>query len=273
MAYITKSNSLRIISKIDFKNMGNLEGDVYKIPIYCFSIYENNNLLTLRELLKNPEFFIKEYYKPIENKDKLKYVYEGGKAACHANPNCERLNSSFKNFEIPEEIRLRGKEEVLRFRSWFKVNQYLMEKPDVFVARLQIAFGTIIKPKSIEYENSGVEQYDNLNLVELEKSINKYIFELGYYFKNANKEKQEIISRFSKNTHLAYSSKRLVNNHTRFSDETIKKFLRQYDTHFKKPIKELLIEYYRVLYNPELKFERNLLEQLGFKACETCHNC
>lgn len=272
MAYITKSNSLRIISKIDFKKIGKLEGNVYKMPIFCFSTYENNNLLGLRELLKNPELFVKEYYKPIESIDKLKYVYEGGKASYHSNPSCERLNSSYKNFEIPEEVREKGKDEVQRFRSWFRVNQYLIDQPDLFVAKLQMAFGIIISPKAIDFENSGVEEYENLNLVELEKRINKYIFEGGNYFKNATREKKEIISRFSKHTYLAYSNKSLTNNNTRFSEETIKKFLIQYDTHFKKPIKELLVEYYKVLYNPELKFEGQLLEQLGFKACASCHN-
>ena len=84
-------------------------------------------------------------------------------------------------------------------------------------------------------------------------------------------EKKEIIRRFQKYTFLAYSSNDIQNNNTKFSDETIKKFLKQYDIHFKRPIKDLLIEYYRVLYNPDLKFEGNLLEQLGFKPCRNCH--
>ena len=46
MAYLTKSNSLKIIARIDFKQIGNLEGEVYKKPIYFFSDYEKNNLLS-----------------------------------------------------------------------------------------------------------------------------------------------------------------------------------------------------------------------------------
>ena len=86
------------------------------------------------------------------------------------------------------------------------------------------------------------------------------------------KKKKEIISRFQKYTFLAYSTKDIQNNNTRFTDEAIKKFLKQYDVHFKRPIKDLLIEYYRVLHNPDLKFEGNLLEQLGFRPCGACHN-
>lgn len=272
MAYLTKSNSLKIIARIDFKQIGNLQGEVYKKPIYFFSDYEKNNLLGLKELLKDPETFIQEFYVPIENTDNLRYVYEGGKPAYHAKPDCERLNSNYRNFEIPEEIREKGKDEVLKFRSWFKENQYLLEKPDVFVERLQRFFDVTMNPKAIDYENSGVEVKENLNLEELEKRINKYISDAGQYFNNADQEKKDVIRRFQKHTFLAYSNKDIQNNNTRFSDETIKKFLKQYDVHFKRPIKDLLIEYYRVLHNPDLKFEGNLLEQLGFRPCGACHN-
>ena len=272
MAYLTKSNSLKIIARIDFKQIGNLQGEVYKKPIYFFSDYEKNNLLGLKELLKDPETFIQEFYVPIENTDNFRYVYEGGKPAYHAKHDCERLISNYRNFEIPEEIREKGKDEVLKFRSWFKENQYLLEKPDVFVAILQMAFGVTMNPKAIDYENSGVEVKENLNLEELEKRINKYISDAGQYFNNADQEKKDIIRRFQKYTFLAYSNKDIQNNNTRFSDEALKKFLKQYDVHFKRPIKDLLIEYYRVLHNPDLKFEGNLLEQLGFKPCGSCHN-
>ena len=271
MAYLTKSNSLKIIARIDFKKIGNLEGEVYKKPIFFFSDYEKNNLLGLKELLKDPETFIQEYYVPIENTDNLRYVYEGGKPAYHSKSDCERLNSNYRNFEIPEEIREKGKDEVLRFRSWFKENQYLLEKPDIFVARLQMAFGVTMNPKAIDHENSGVELKENLNLEELEKRINKYISDAGQYFNKSDQEKKEIIRRFQKYTFLAYSNKDIQNNNTRFSDESIKKFLKQYDVHFKRPIKDLLIEYYKVLHNPDLKFEGNLLEQLGFRPCGACH--
>lgn len=272
MAYLTKSNSIKIINRVDFKQIGNLQGEVYMKPIYFFSDYEKNNLLGLQELLKDPDRFIKEYYVPIVTVDNLKYVYEGGQPAYHCKSDCERLNSNYKNFEIPNEIREKGKDEIMRFRKWFKENQYLIEKPDVFVARLHMAFGVQINPKAIDYENSGVEVKENLDLVELEKRINKIISDAGNYYNNADTEKKEIIRRFQKYTFIAYSQNEIRNNNTRFKDEVLKKFLSQYDSHFKRPIKDLLIEYYRVKYNPELKFEGYLLEQLGFKPCGACHN-
>lgn len=272
MAYLTKSNSIKIISNIDFKQIGDLKGEVYIKPIYFFSTYEKNSILGLVELLKDPINFVREFYKPITIKDNLRFVFEGGQPAYHANPTCPRLNSSYKNFEIPNDIREKGKEEVVKFRNWFKENQYLLEKTDVFVARLHAAFGIMINPQSIDYDNSGVEIKENLNLQELEEKINYYLREASNYYNNSDKEKQNIIKRFSKHTFLAKSDIPLRDNDTRFSDDKIKEFLKQYDMHFKRPVKDLLIEYHRVKLNPELKFEGQLLVQLGFRPCAECHN-
>jgi hypothetical protein len=270
MAYITISNSLKILKNLDFEAIGDFGGDVYVKPIYFFSKYEENNLLFLKQLLKNPEKFIKEYYVPIVVTDNFKYVYEGTQPAYHFYSGCDRLISNYKNFEIPEEIRKRSKEEILRFRKWFKVNEYLLEKPEIFAARLHLAFNVMVNPKEIDYANSGVEVKENLNLEELEKRINQYLSDAGVFFRSANEEKKEILRKYQKYTFLAYTSKKLKNNTTPFDDQTIKNILKQYDIRFKRPVKELLIEYYRIKHNPDLKFEGQLLEQLGFKPCAAC---
>lgn len=272
MAFITKSNAKKIISKIDKNRLGIQKCEIYKNPIYFFSQYENNYLLGMKTLFSDPELFIEEYYVPIKNEDTLRYVYEGGKPAYHDCIKCKRLNSDFRNFLIPIEIRKRGKEEVDKFRHWFESNTDLLDKPDVFTARLHMAFNVVVSPKEINRKNSGVEYKENLNLEELEKRINKHISEVGEYYKKANQEKKEVIRRFEKKTFLAYKEEAIRNNDTRYSDDAIKGFLKKYDEQFKKPVTELLIEYYKVKYNPELKFEGYLLEMLGFKACSTCHH-
>ena len=40
---------------------------------------------------------------------------------------------------------------------------------------------------------------------------------------------------------------------------------------FKKPFKDLLLQYLMVKYNPDLKFDGLLLDQLGFKMCHNCY--
>lgn len=271
MAYITKSNSLKILSKVESGEINNISEEVYIKPIYFFSDYERNKLIAFKEFLKDPNNFIRKYYIPIETTDNLKFVYEGGKPSYHFKSDCERLNSNYRNFEIPESIRERGKEEVTKFRKWFRENQHLLENPEIFAARIKLAFGIIINPKAIDFENSGVEVKQNLNLYELEEQINLIISKAGQYYNAASDEKKAIIRRYQKHTFLAYSNKEIKNNNTRFKDEVIKEFLKQYDAHFKKPIKNLLIEYHMVKYNPNLQFEGFLLEKLGFRPCASCH--
>jgi hypothetical protein len=271
MAYITKSNSQRIISEIELKRFSNSDLSIYKQPIDFFNELENNKLFGLKQLLQNPEIFIKDFYVRIVKNDQMQYVYEGGKPAYHLKSDCEQLNSNYRNYEIPEEIRSRGAAEITMFRNWFKENEQLIEKPDLFVARIQLAFGISIHPRTIERENSGVEVKENLNLEELEERIDDYILKSKSYYNEADVEKKGIIRTYSKNTYLGFRKEPIRFNRTRFSDDVLKNFLREYDTHFKRPVKELLTEYYRIKFNPELKFEGQLLEQLGFKPCSICH--
>lgn len=282
MTFITKSNSVGILRKVDFQKAKALSGDVYKMPIYFFSDYERNVLLGVRKLYENPDEFVKEYYVPIIREDKHQFVFEGGKPAFHNNPTCERLNSNYINFEIPEYLkeraRLNGGAEaesklVQDFRAWFKKYMYLLkeDKKEEFVKKLDARFNYSIDPKGIEISNSGAEVKENLDLPELELRIDEIIRQAGKFYKD-NPDKQEIIRRFAK--YAWYFSRphvEIKNNDTLLSDHELKDFLNQYDQKFKLPLKALLLEYYRVLYNPDLKFEGKLLESLGFQKCKACY--
>lgn len=272
MVFITLANSNRILANLDFKDSKILKGPVYIKPIKFFNSKETHTLLSLMELLKNPEQFISECYVKIKNTDTLKYVFEGIPPAYHLTPNCKRINSKYINFEIPDEIKVKGLNEIMKFRNWFKANQEFLEKPDMFSLKLQQSFGIQIEVKEINYKNSGHEIKDNLDLEALEIRINKYLSEADEYFNNSDYKKKNVIIQFQKLTFLAYSKKPIYNNNSGYSDQAIKKFLLEYDRHFKRPVKDLLFEYYKVKYNPDLKFEGYLLEQLGFKPCHECHN-
>lgn len=270
MAYLTISNSIQILKQIDEKQFQHQEGTIYKKPIFFFGEYEKNILLGLQELWKDPENFIANYYNPIKVEDKLKYVFEGTHPAYHLDASCPRLNSNFKNFEIPQEIKNKGASEVLKFRKWFKANMHLMEKPKIFTMKLFHAFNIQINPRAIDYENSGIEEKENLNLSQLEERIDSLLRDASNFWRE-NPNKQGVIRRFQKYTFLGYRLEEIYNNDTGLSDIELKEFLREYDAKFKKPIKDLLIEYYRVKLNPDLKFEGKLLEQLGFRPCGTCY--
>lgn len=280
MAFITKSNANRILRKIDLSNIGEVEGDVYKKPIYFLGKSEVKYLLLMQALLKDPEKFAIEVYKPVINVDTFRLVYESEQPpSYHENKSCERLASRFKNFEIPFEIKIRANEkggeelektEVHKFRGWFKQNIELYKnEPANFLKKLDIDWGVQRNVSEIEKDNSGIKEIENYDLQELEKEIDKIISEAGRFFVT-NPDKQSVIRRFQKLTFLAYSTKEIYSNDTGLSDPELKEFLLKYDQSFKKPLKRLLLEYYRVKYNPELSFQGKLLEQLNFRPCFSC---
>lgn len=270
MAYITKANSKKILRKLDLKN-ANLNGKIYERPIYFFSKLEEQSLLAYQMLVKDPEKFITEVYQKVPvNEDTMTFVFEGEAPCYHNVPYCDRLNADYCNYRIPKEIIEKG--EGLRFRNWVKANLYLLEgERDILEMRIGIAFGVKVHLEDIVCKNSGFVAIENLPLNKLEEIINRKLNDAsGFYYASA--KNTCILKRFSKLTFLATKGEPIRNNDTGYSDKEVKELLTQYEQEFKKPIYELLQNYYRVKYNPELKMEDLLLEQLGFKPCQHCKN-
>jgi hypothetical protein len=290
MAYITAANYKRIIGKINLKEVCDMDVEVYKKPIYFLNKSEEKYLKSMKLLLKDPAKFAIEIYKPINSEDTLKYVFESENSPCyHSNLDCENLKSVFKNFEIPFEIKERVREKSINegkneneifflqkqqikiFRRWFRENFICFQNdPEEFLRRLDIRWNVQRNIKEIERGNSGIETILNLNLVELENEIDGVLREAGRYF-NENNDKQHLIRRFQKLTFIAYQKGEIEINDTELSDDELREFLIEYDTKFKKPIKNLLIQYYRVKYNSELSFDGLLLDRLNFKPCSNCY--
>jgi|TARA_B100001971_G_scaffold72922_1_gene67205 hypothetical protein len=270
MSFITLANTIKIILNMTDVKVIDLQGSVYKIPIYFFSRFEKNALLAVQELLKDPKNFFTEIYQPYKAVDSFTYIYEGQIPSYHEHSCCPRLNSDFQNFEIPTDIKEQGVEKVKEFRKWFKTVEHLIEKPYIFVARLHARWGINTNPRAINLYNSGSVKFNNIKIEVLEKRIDSKIKAAGqFYYKN--EKNKAILKRFSKLTFLAKKEEDIYYNDTDYSDQEIKDLLREYDKKFKRPLKADLIEYYRVKLNPEIKMEGLLLERLGFKACGQCH--
>ena len=274
--YITNSNAHRILKQIDYDKLpDDNKVAIYTKPIYFLAPWEIKKLRVTKILFENFETFVKEYYQPLENEDTLTYVFEGGQSAYHSSNTCERLNSNYTNFKIPQSIRDKGEEEVKKFRKWFYNYKPLLdmqEGKDMFYSQLFKTFGVEEVEKTSSTSNSGTSIKKNYDLKELEQTIDDYIRREYEYVKNPNTPEKDILLSFRKLTYLAYNKKPIKNNNTKFSDDEVKDFLRAYDINYKKPIMELLVEYYRVKNNPNLVFEGKLLEQLGFKPCSYCCN-
>lgn len=271
IAFITKSNFKSIISNLEEIGLDETidKANLYKWPVFFLSSFETDKLFKQREFLKDPENII-SVYKRRNKIDTKQYIYEGLQPAYHAQKNCGNLQSKYRNYEIPEEIKERGEEEIKKFRSWFKLNQnYLESKPDLFIAKMQIAFNLSTVPTAVDYDNTGATEFDNLNLDDLEDRIDSVLRAAGNFYKD-NPDKQSVIKRFQKFTYLAYKNEEIRNNDTELTDTELKSFLFEYDYKFKKPFKDLLLQYYMVRFNPDLKFNGLLLEQLGFRKCKSC---
>lgn len=271
MPFITTSNAASIVKQSEFNP--DIIGDIYKKPIYIFSKKEIASLLAIKELVSDPEKYFNSYYTPIVRKDTFRYVYEGRPPAYHSFTDCSRLTSDYKNFEIPKEVVEKGEDTVLKFRRWFRENAYLLEKPDAFQARLLAAFGVKMSLSQLKADNSGSEQLDDqlkgIKLDELENRIDILLKEAGRYY-YASEKNTTILKKWGKRTGLVYSSFPIDDNDTSYSEEEIKVFLRDYVERFKKPLRFLLIEYYKVKHNPKMEFQGALLDQLGFKYCREC---
>ena len=269
MAFITAHNAYKIVQRNNLKT-AKLTGEIYKWKIYLFSKYEEQSLLAIQELMKNPEKYFTEIYDPIYIPDSKKYVYKEQQPAYHLYDDCGRLHADFSNVELPQEIKERGDDEIERFRQWFKENSYsLADDPARFTMRLQLAFRISINPKAINYENSGNTDFSNVTVAELENSIDNLLRAAGRFY-YASEKNTQILRQFGKYSCIAFNDNPLNNNDTDYSDHEVKEFLKEYHQQFKLPLRKLLIEYYRVKLNPDLDFEENLLEVLGFKKCGNC---
>ena len=278
MAYITDANARRIINKTDLKSV-NINGLIFQKDIYCFSDFEQIQLLAYKELVKDVDRFIQKTYKPIElKKDSFSWVYEYDeeKPAFHKTLECSYLNKDYKNFSIPDEIKSKDNgqldfEKIQEFRNWFPTVQHLFENDkQAFVYRLKQKWGIVTNPAALEASNTGSQEFVNYDINQIIDKINTLIKQAGRYY-YSNSKNTIILRRFSKYTFLAYKDEKLKINDTGFPDNEVKIFLKKYDELIKRPLKKLLKDYYRIQYNPDLDFESELLKTLNFKPCSKCY--
>lgn len=260
-----------MIRKLDAVLLDSISEEIYSRDIYFFSKRERANLKGIREFFRDPEKFNMDYYKPIEVTDSLKYVYAEKQPSYHKNNNCERLTSNYKNYEIPVPIQEKGVDEIFIFREWFiKNNCHLMEvKEYIYAIQRKFPYVGEINPTTIEKNNSGVEEKENYTIESLEVKINQLLKDCDSYF-NDNLNIRELIVKYQKWTFLAYTYGPIKNNNSGFSDKELRDFLLKYDKAFKEPVKNYLIEYYRLRFNPDLEFNGLLLERMGFRKCKHC---
>jgi len=275
MAYITNSNLKRIIGKIDLTK-SKLEGTLFRRPIYFLSRFETQELLATKEFFLDPSKFVNEYYKKLIVKRDSQMIFNKKTTSYHSDSDCVRLNSDYSNYKIPDEILQRGDVVVEQFRLWFIQNIYLLEsgeqaKVQALQERCRLKFGLKELPLLVHYENSGATCLTNNSLLEVEANIIDLLKAAGRHYYSSPKT-NKILRRFSKCTFLISRDQPIYGNDTGYSEEEVREELKYYFENFKKPVIDQLKQWYRIQYNPDLNFDDNLLDQLGFEPCKGCHD-
>ena len=303
LVYITKNNFSKIIRKIPVMDV-NLDGDLYvhsNVNLnLIFSKFEKSELLLYKMLSEDPEKFLNEVYTQISKReDTYTWVYEEKKKPCyHGKHDCPRLHSNFENYKVPLPIKYKGietdillerlklsdlsndeqnliKTNVENYRNWWVnigENLYKSDK-DVFLMRVNMVFQPnprITDIKEFKQENSGIEEFNNCTLSEIEKNIDDLIIAArNYYFEN--EKHTSILRAYSKYTyHILVKNEFPRFEECNYSYEEIRSFLEDYNKRFKEPLKNLLKNYFRIKNNPDLKMESTILDELGFVPCGSC---
>ena len=303
LVYITKNNFSKIVRRIPVMDV-NLEGNLYvrfNVNLNAiFSKFEKSELLLYKMLSENPDKFLNEVYTQItEREDTYTWVYEEKKKPCyHGTPNCPRLHSDFENYQVPLPIKYKGIEKdilldrlkisdltegeknivianVERYRNWWKHIGEILYKSDkdIFLMRVNMVFQPnprITDIREFKQENSGIEEFENFTLSEIEEEIDNLIIAArNYYFES--EKNTSILRAYSKYTyHILVRNEFPGFAECNYSYEEIRSFLEDYNKRFKEPLKKLLRNYFRIKNNPDLKMESTILDALGFVPCGAC---
>lgn len=305
LVYITKNNFSKIVRKIPVNGL-KLDGDLYvrfnKNLNAIFSKFERTELLLYKMLCENPEKFLEEVYaKADKREDTYTWVYEEQKSPCyHGDPNCPRLNSDFENYQVPLPIKYKGIESdvpldrlrisdlseneqnivinnVKIYRNWWATEGEYLYKSDVdtFLMRVNMRFQPnprITDIKEFKQKNSGIEEFDNCTLQEIEERIDSLIIAARDYFYE-NEKHTSILRAYAKLTYYVLVKNEIpASRACNYSNEDITSVLEEFNDRFKKPLENLLRNYFRIKNNPELKMDSTILDELGFVPCGNCYH-
>jgi len=271
MAYITEANLLSVTRKIDKQKLSELADDIYERKInFVFSQLEKKELSLYRQLFREPASFVESYFEKYKKVDTMTYVDEGRSPAYHQFYDCSRLLSAFEGIKIPPQIMERGEDEAKKYRNWFKQNSHLLERPgDLFFVKLAADFNISIQEiEVVHYENSGVTDFNNLEVSNVNENIDALLASLADWLKD--EEHYEIIVRHNFGVKSFLYNRKIESIPSDLTEEQIKRVLKEFIDKFKKPLHDLLVLSYRIEYNRDLSFDETILEQLGFKPCGEC---
>lgn len=264
MSYITKNNARQIEFQVNRTEIEKIMlDDLYKLSLWMLTKKEQQWLAAARTFYENPEFYVARIYQKIEKKENLSLVYAGGSPAYHARKDCEALTQDYINYEIPVEIVHRGESVVHAFREWWvSEKQTLEDNPSRFLELMSIRWLLKNPPSlhSISANNSGVKSFENPDIAVVESDIDNLIGLMN----EINRANHDLIKDFGRR---AFYIKRGIIEIDSPGDRAI---LDDWDDK-KSLLKQKLRLFFQLRFNPDLALDGSLLESIGFKRCQRCH--
>jgi hypothetical protein len=282
--FITKSNFVRIAKKYS-PVIDNDNNNVYTSDIPFLSEVEKKGILTIKQFLINSKDNVIKFKANGHIEDTFSFVNEEARfAKYHSHSNCKGLHSIYKDVEIPIEIKYKNGSSTVdqagveTFRTWFKqpeiTNLYNSDQKK-FIEKLQLKFNLRNPPKPIEIGNDGFHEMTNMSLSDITIEIEKFLSSIDSFYNQSKDHKNVLVrNRFSTKTFLVTSKKyrdvSIENNNTGLSDKEVRIILTEFYNKVKRPILDLLTNYWILKLNSCLDFNKSLLEQLKFHPCKLC---
>ena len=286
LVYITKSTLNQIMNKVDEEEIKNqLENvEILKIGNNKFDFL---NKLQVRQILlyKYLSENITEIhtFKKIEKKaDGNRFLIKTSTPKYHLYSDCEYLKSNFENMLIPRAIFDKGEDTIEKYRDYMKSEfgdfepKKYKDQIDLIVSRINNKFQVEVFKSELailEADNKGTTQINNLSLVEIQEKAIKLMNE----YENLCKTYPDVFPQYTMKSFLSVSNpNELKYIPPRYFKEGKKDeflaLLRNFYTNIQTATFDVLKSYFMVYYNPELKFNGDLLEQLGLKPCNSCQS-
>ena len=301
MPYITEANARRMVERVNIEAATAPDDPIWYYAIYFLSKFEVRSLQVALDIYKRggtPGATDDYRYRQVVNEDTLTKVFESDyKSAYHAKTDCIKLTSIYEDIKIPEDLLERWKVEaehaaikarnsdstdkevyeykflkakVFGFRKWF-IKHYVKDETDQteFIDLLNKTWDLRIDTlDEIVATNSGSKHQENINLRQLAKEIDDLIIQAGNHFKGTKLDRP--VYEWAKRSYARRKEEPFRSWLFGVDEAVLRQGLEILDERYKFPVMKKLKLYYQLRFNPHLKFEASLLEELNFVRCKTC---
>ncbi|TRZ46150.1 hypothetical protein [Robertkochia solimangrovi] len=286
MPYIKEADFKFIFKYSSRKHFNYPNFHYYKnhIPI----LEENNieNCLKWKYLLLNTRFYYSYYYSPeVHDLQSPCIIEDEKKLLFHTDKNCEILNFKLPLIGVPDTIKfsyptdrnktlsceqklIKQRRQVRLFKLWFKEYYDLyFNNTEEFQRLLKDDWEITQKLKVFVKPMYTYATYENItSIAEVDKAIKKLVKE-GQKFIDKYPDDNKFWENSRRNDlrgiKIIYARDYKIPNH-------LSNFLFRKSDDYLEPITDLIFQYHRLCYNPELSLDLELLEKLNFHPCPVC---